>query len=62
MTQGTLTQTAETQTLTITVEMVITAIAHLNRNHLRDVWQFIQFLDYKATLEEEAAEDEAYKA
>jgi hypothetical protein len=59
MTQVTLTQMADTQTPTITVEMVTDAITHLNRNQLRDVWQFVQFLDYKATLEDDGAEDEA---
>ena len=59
MTQVTFTQTAETHTPAVTVEMVTEAITHLNRNQLRDVWQFVQFLDYKAIVEEEAAEDEA---
>jgi hypothetical protein len=59
MTQLTLTQTAETQAPTVTVEMVTAAIAHLDRHQLRDVWQFVQFLDYKATIEDEADEDEA---
>ena len=45
MTQVTFTQTAETQTPAVTVEMVTEAITHLNRNQLRDVWQFVQFLD-----------------
>ncbi|MCE7980217.1 MAG: hypothetical protein DYG89_03425 [Caldilinea sp. CFX5] len=59
MTQVTLTQTAETQTPLVTVEMVTEAIAHLNRSQLRDVWQFVQFLDYKAVMEDDSAEDEA---
>lgn len=59
MTQLTLSQAAETQTPTVTVEMVTEAITHLDRNQLRDVWQFVQFLDYKATLEDEADEDNA---
>lgn len=59
MTQATLTQMADTQTPIVTVEMVTEAITHLNPNQLRDVWQFVQFLDYKATLEDEADEDKA---
>ncbi len=59
MTQLTFTQTAEAATPLVTVEMVKGALAHLNREQLRDVWQFVQFLDYKASVtEDEVKEDD----
>lgn len=58
MTQLTLTQTVEAPTPLVTVEMVTAALAHLDREQLRDVWQFVQFLDYKASVAEDVAEDE----
>lgn len=59
MTQLTLTQTAETATPLVTVEMVKGALTHLNREQLRDVWQFVQFLDYKASVtDDEVKEDD----
>lgn len=59
MTQLALVQKVEIETPTVTVEMVTEAITHLNREQLRDVWQFVQFLDYKATHEDDGTEDEA---
>lgn len=59
MTQLTLTQTVEAPTPLVTVEMVRAALTHLNREQLQDVWQFVQFLDYKATVVDDAAKDEA---
>ena len=62
MTQLTLPQTVESPTPLVTVEMVTAALAHLDREQLRDVWQFVQFLDYKATVvEDDAKEDDESK-
>jgi len=59
ITQLTLTQTAEATTPLVAVEMVRAALTQLNRKQLQDVWQVVQFLDYKASVAEDIAEDEA---
>lgn len=59
MLQGTSHQVREAPATAVTVETVTAAIAQLSREQLRDVWQFVQFLDYKASVtEDEVKEDD----
>lgn len=56
----------------VTFEALTEALHRLRTDQLRDVWQFVQFLDYQAKLEEDQSDDaalwvavqahEAYKA
>lgn len=52
MDQVTFPQLKQTDDKVVTLDMLTAALKQLRSEQLRDVWQYIQFLDYQAALQD----------